>query len=832
MAYKIFSEGKDTSWKHIYYKIEYETARSNEYVGVRYRISYSIDRGYWFGYNINAQVWTEGQNFGRLLKGNSPTSGGNTLLFPENGDYYWFNKGYTDNNINGCRIVINSTNGGSVPFDTGSDRTVEAPTGFLASTISSDVSFDIGNNINININDITNIGYTYTLWLDVVNDSNNWVNVTSLTTTSKNFTFNVSNNANTLYGLIKNRKSAKMRINLRTSYGNTTIGQTTKEGTVYVKNSEPQVPSIILDYPLSYVVGIPEGINTTSTIPTNNPSTVNVIINQSSLVAKNQSTLKKVIIDWINGSKTIALPSSITANISASINYINDAKLKSGLNNFTDTIKVTVVDSRGFSSSKTQTVQVIPYDLPSISSVSIRRKNMIDTKTYLTITGEVTLGIDWFSESSKDVQAKISTKKWTGLENTGIIYEQSIPTSSIVVDSYGYDANDPTTYTRRKFTITDFECTGDLGAQGFSTDNVFYLWTYAVGNSMDYTFLMQKVFDSYSGFQTVEKGKCLFDITPNGVSFGDLYNYSTGGALQINGEAFSGGGGGGDSFPIGAIVPFSSDTVPDNWLLCDADAISRTEYAELFSIIGTTFGPGDGSTTFNVPNLKGRTVVGKQPTDPDFKNVGQTGGSKFIQDHWHGYAYGSSAGGDGSGLVYSRTDGTQNKKTAIQGVQGTTTGNSGNLQPYFTVNFIIKAKMSASLKGQVIDSLNSSSTTDAPSIHEVKEALKANITTGQETMTNDYIDGKPVYVKRISFTMSSTLNSWQLIDTLSNFKALVNMYGSLDTGGESILIPTVQNSTEIIKTYIDSKSGKVNVWHTYSYVNGKSCYLNVYYLKS
>ena len=80
--------------------------------------------------------------------------------------------------------------------------------------------------------------------------------------------------------------------------------------------------------------------------------------------------------------------------------------------------------------------------------------------------------------------------------------------------------------------------------------------------------------------------------------------------------------------------------------------------------------------------------------------------------------------------------------------------------------------------------------------------------------------------------MSSTLNSWQLIDTLPNFKTLVNMYGSLYTGGESILIPTVQNSTEIIKIYIDSKSGKVNVWHTYSYVNGKSCYLNVYYLKS
>lgn len=59
----------------------------------------------------------------------------------------------------------------------------------------------------------------------------------------------------------------------------------------------------------------------------------------------------------------------------------------------------------------------------------------------------------------------------------------------------------------------------------------------------------------------------------------------------------------GDTLPVGAIVPFGSNVIPENWLLCDGSAISRTEYALLFSIIGTTYGQGDGSTTFNIPNL-------------------------------------------------------------------------------------------------------------------------------------------------------------------------------------------------------------------------------------
>jgi microcystin-dependent protein len=62
----------------------------------------------------------------------------------------------------------------------------------------------------------------------------------------------------------------------------------------------------------------------------------------------------------------------------------------------------------------------------------------------------------------------------------------------------------------------------------------------------------------------------------------------------------------------GAILPFGGTTPPSGFLACDGSAVSRTTYVTLFGIVGTTFGAGDGSTTFNLPDLRGRTVA--QPT--------------------------------------------------------------------------------------------------------------------------------------------------------------------------------------------------------------------------
>jgi microcystin-dependent protein len=65
------------------------------------------------------------------------------------------------------------------------------------------------------------------------------------------------------------------------------------------------------------------------------------------------------------------------------------------------------------------------------------------------------------------------------------------------------------------------------------------------------------------------------------------------------------------NFPTGSVLDFAGSTAPDGWLLCYGQAVSRTDYASLFATLGTTYGSGDGSTTFNLPDYRGRVLVGK-----------------------------------------------------------------------------------------------------------------------------------------------------------------------------------------------------------------------------
>lgn len=63
--------------------------------------------------------------------------------------------------------------------------------------------------------------------------------------------------------------------------------------------------------------------------------------------------------------------------------------------------------------------------------------------------------------------------------------------------------------------------------------------------------------------------------------------------------------------PIGSVVSYAGNSAPSGWLLCFGQAVSRSEYSSLFAVIGTTFGPGDGSSTFNIPDLRGRVEAGR-----------------------------------------------------------------------------------------------------------------------------------------------------------------------------------------------------------------------------
>lgn len=178
----------------------------------------------------------------------------------------------------------------------------------------------------------------------------------------------------------------------------------------------------------------------------------------------------------------------------------------------------------------------------------------------------------------------------------------------------------------------------------------------------------------------------------------------------------------GDTLPVGAIMPFGSDTIPENWLLCNGQAVSRTDYQQLFNTIGITFGQGDGFTTFNLPNLKGKVVVGKDDNDTDFDILGETGGEKEhtltideMPSHTHKLDTRTSAGN-----VYGVVT-TSSNTTSIGEVTTKSTGGGephNILQPYQVQNYIIKAKQSAGVVATVIDGLTSTSATDALSANQ------------------------------------------------------------------------------------------------------------------
>ncbi len=183
----------------------------------------------------------------------------------------------------------------------------------------------------------------------------------------------------------------------------------------------------------------------------------------------------------------------------------------------------------------------------------------------------------------------------------------------------------------------------------------------------------------------------------------------------------------GDTLPVGAIMPFGSDTIPDNWLLCDGQAVSRTTYQELFNTIGTTYGTGDGFTTFNLPDLKGKIPVGKNANDTDFETLGETGGEKThtltvneMPNHSHNVdsnSFGASSTVRVASGDYANV-GNPVGEINIGNIGGGQAHN--NLQPYIVQNYIIKAKQSAGVVATVVDNLTSTSATNALSANQGK----------------------------------------------------------------------------------------------------------------
>ncbi len=172
------------------------------------------------------------------------------------------------------------------------------------------------------------------------------------------------------------------------------------------------------------------------------------------------------------------------------------------------------------------------------------------------------------------------------------------------------------------------------------------------------------------------------------------------------------------SVPAGAVMPYAGSTEPSGWKYCAGQAISRTTFAALFAVIGVTYGAGDGSTTFNVPDLRGRAAFGRDDMNSSDANRVTTAGSGIdgnalaaaggaetvtlttaqLASHAHRQQQGDGAGGV-EAANYVVSGGTQsaspsaaaNAVIAALNTQGAGSGTAHqNMPPSLILNYIIK----------------------------------------------------------------------------------------------------------------------------------------------
>ena len=169
-----------------------------------------------------------------------------------------------------------------------------------------------------------------------------------------------------------------------------------------------------------------------------------------------------------------------------------------------------------------------------------------------------------------------------------------------------------------------------------------------------------------------------------------------------------------EGIPTATIVPWSSASVPSGFLECNGAAVSRSTYSALFAIVGTTYGAGDGATTFNLPDLQDNVAIGKSGT----KALASTGGANTVTstgnvggstanatlstDQLASHSHSWTAGPIGGPYTFPVSPGPGRPGIKSTNNTGSGTGHSHNMsanftgdatsvvQPYLTIIYIIK----------------------------------------------------------------------------------------------------------------------------------------------
>lgn len=613
-------------------------------------------------------------------------------VYQNQGTYYFGTKTVQTHQIkvdhnqegNASVNISSSFNGGAWGSASG-NKTVDLPQIPRGSKITNtQKSFNLGDDLVI-----LNITKYVDTYYDVLNISMNNTTLRTVNGVSNKYVFNPTDTElNTIYNSVPNNDSQTITFTL-TTYSNS--DKTTQIGVASVYN----------------ITGKIVNANPTLTgfdYEDTNPLTIN-LSNDSNKIINGYSTLK--ISNLVaNANKGATLKLVQINNVQYPYNNNFSVSIPNWSGNI---ITMYVFDSRN-NSTKLEVpigINYIDYKEKVIINKSCTRYANINEESTLSFSGE------WFNSSFGASNNQLSAT-YRYKQKGGDTWTQGTTNIDITING------------------NNFSYSGYIKGD---TNNGF-----ANENSYEIEIIVTDSLSSKSATTILIAGEPAMDIYHSNISIGGYYNESESqyqaqfkkavnfyGGIYKNGVEI-----GGESLPIGSMIPYGSqNNVPSNWKICDGSEVSRTTYADLFNVIGTSYGAGDGSTTFNLPNKRGRVSVGLDSSQTEFNTIGKKGGEKTHQlkveelpSHAHTVKGTVGSGGYAEGVSFGNSANPgYTSWVGMSAVGGNQPHN--NLQPYEVDVWIIKvSNIVSSLNTEnanVINNLTSTSTTDALSANMGKE---------------------------------------------------------------------------------------------------------------